>query len=180
MNALVQRICETIQTNPITRNHTGNSFKTCPPCDERILLQSEERLGFVLPEILRSIYTNGANGGFGPGYGVMGIIDGFTDDQKTNAVDLYQIFMTPNPEDEDKAWQWPEGLLPFCHWGCAVYSSVQCNTPPYPVYLIDFSVRDIGEPMEKLLRLQRETLARWFEDWLEGKDLWENNLNSSD
>jgi len=170
MKALAQRVCETVKTNPITQDPTGNPFKACPPCNNRILLQSKDRLGFTLPEVLRSIYTNGANGGFGPGYGLMGVIDGFTDDQKANAVDLYQNFRTRDPED--KAWVWPEGLFPFCYWGCAVYSAVKCNAPPYPVYWIDFSVRDIEEPIEKLLCLQRESLTQWFENWLEGKDLW--------
>jgi hypothetical protein len=40
-----------------------------PPASPRELAQSEERIGFNLPPLLRSLYSEIANGGFGPGYG---------------------------------------------------------------------------------------------------------------
>lgn len=48
-----------------------------PPATEEALLQVEERLGFAHPSVLRDLYLHIANGGFGPGYGLIGIPGGF-------------------------------------------------------------------------------------------------------
>jgi hypothetical protein len=48
-----------------------------PPATEEQLHETEEALGFPLPPLLRLLYTRIANGGFGPGYGIIGAIDGF-------------------------------------------------------------------------------------------------------
>jgi len=39
----------------------------------------ESRLGFGLPPLLRELYTQVGNGGFGPGYGILGLEGGFAD-----------------------------------------------------------------------------------------------------
>lgn len=45
-----------------------------PLLDEE-LRESEEMLGFPLPEFVRRVYTQVGNGGFGPGYcGVLGLL----------------------------------------------------------------------------------------------------------
>lgn len=49
-----------------------------PPATEEQLRQTEEMLGFALPLLLRSLYKQIANGGFGPGFGVIGAIGGFS------------------------------------------------------------------------------------------------------
>ena len=41
---------------------------------------AEEHLGFAIPELLKSIYLNVANGGFGPGYGLIGVAGGHRSD----------------------------------------------------------------------------------------------------
>ncbi len=48
-----------------------------PPATEEQLHETEQILGFPLPPLLRLLYTRIANGGFGPGYGIIGAIDGF-------------------------------------------------------------------------------------------------------
>lgn len=48
-----------------------------PPATEEQLRQTEQLLGFPLPSFLRSLYMQVANGGFGPGFGVIGAIGGF-------------------------------------------------------------------------------------------------------
>jgi hypothetical protein len=41
------------------------------------LQQTEEILGFPLPEVISVLYTELANGGFGPGYGLRGAVGGY-------------------------------------------------------------------------------------------------------
>ena len=48
-----------------------------PPATKEQLQQTEDLLGFSLPPLLLSLYMQIANGGFGPGYGIIGAIGGF-------------------------------------------------------------------------------------------------------
>jgi hypothetical protein len=48
-----------------------------PPASEQQLNETEQQLGFNLPLLLRLLYAQVANGGFGPGYGIYGVIGGF-------------------------------------------------------------------------------------------------------
>ena len=47
------------------------------PATEEQLLETEDLLGFPLPPLLRELYKQLANGGFGPGYGLIGVTGGF-------------------------------------------------------------------------------------------------------
>lgn len=48
-----------------------------PPATEAQLTATERELGYPLPGMLRALYSQVANGGFGPGYGLEGIADGY-------------------------------------------------------------------------------------------------------
>ena len=48
-----------------------------PPATEEQLRITEECLGFALPPLLHALYTNVANGGFGPGLGLYGAYGGY-------------------------------------------------------------------------------------------------------
>jgi len=48
-----------------------------PPATEEQLRAIEEILGFPLPPLLRALYAQLANGGFGPRYGIMGALGGY-------------------------------------------------------------------------------------------------------
>jgi hypothetical protein len=69
------------------------------------------------------------NGGFGPGYGLIGLTNGAPDDQDKTAPAIYDWFRGGDPHDA--SWEWPAGLLPICHWGCAILSCVDCADPNF-------------------------------------------------
>lgn len=48
-----------------------------PPATEQQIRRTEQQLGFSLPPLLRLLYTQIANGGFGPGYGIIGAAGGY-------------------------------------------------------------------------------------------------------
>src|SRR5579884_2490849 len=50
---------------------------TFPPASEEQLQETERRIGFPLPAPLRALYTQVANGGFGPGLGLYGVLGGY-------------------------------------------------------------------------------------------------------
>ena len=84
---------------------------------------SEQRLGFTLPEPVRGLYQL-ANGGAG----FLGLIGGQVDDLGSTAVDLYESFMEPDDDpDAPEPWQWRAGVLPILYWGCNTYSCVDCT-----------------------------------------------------
>ncbi len=111
------------------------------------------RLGFALPELLRQVYLRVANGGFGPGYGLLGVGHGATDDLGNTADSLYDLFSQADPDDPE--WRWRPQVIPFSYWGCAVYS---CITPSGMV--IGF---DEGAWVDDEIPLDV-----WLRKWLDG------------
>ena len=143
-------------------------------------------LGFHLPPLLRELYTQVANGGFGPGYGILGLEGGFADpmitmgDQGGTLLDWYHAYrgadermpelrlmldaeggsiLFIDPEPKPDTWNWFDKLLPICHHGDWLVSCVDCAKASYPVFLYD------GQQSQ--LSLERQTFDRWIEAWLD-------------
>lgn len=171
MNNTASKVQQYLTAHPVGKGPTGFKFHLSPPCSAQTIIQAQSDLGFRLPELLKGIYTTIANGGFGPGYGVMGVSGGFTDDLGHTVEKLYATYRTTSPEDP--TWKWPEGWLPICHWGCVIYSAIDCLNPPYPVYFMDVSAKETGEPMESIIHFHKPSLEEWLSDWMAGKNLWE-------
>ena len=63
-----------------------------PPASEEQLRATEAALGFTLPPVLRALYAEVANGGFGPGAGIQGALGGYgsrADEPARTIVDDY-------------------------------------------------------------------------------------------
>src|SRR4026207_99320 len=63
--------------------------KVHPPVSLDELELAEKRLGFQLPSLLRSLYLQIGNGGFGPGHGLLGLNDKGARNYHMNLVDWY-------------------------------------------------------------------------------------------
>jgi len=119
-------------------------------------------LGFKLPPLMRDIYTQVGNGGFGPGYGLTGLTDdGHPDCLDMNAADLYAQFQSM-PENGFE-WNWPRKILPICDLACNVMLCIDCNTVGGRILAFDPSI-DVGEPF----RPKANSLQHWLEAWLNG------------
>ena len=129
------------------------SFRRHPPATDEQLREAEDRLGFPLPEGLRQVYREVANGGFGPGYGLLGVAGGAADDRGNTAEQVYAELSGPDPDDP--SWSWRDRVLPFCYWGCVVYS---CITPEGDVIGFDEGAWD-DRPVP---------LEEWLRAWLAG------------
>jgi len=130
-----------------------------PPASQRVIANTERQLGFKLPELLKSIYSEVGNGGFGPGRGgtIIGLKGGYDSDLGT-LVEAYAEMQTGQAFD---GLVWPSGLLPFCEWGCNIFSCVDCNTSPY---LISVSEECVVAP-------QGYSLEHFVQLWLNGTDI---------
>jgi hypothetical protein len=142
-----------------------------PPLDGRSIIRAEEALGFALFPLLRDAYRCVGNGGFGPGYGLLPLVLHEDPNGDESAVNLYTAFRSTDPEDP--AWIWPAQLLPFCDWGCAIRSCVDCASKTGTIVTFDPNVRGIGEPISNALALSHASLADWFLDWLAGVRIWD-------
>src|SRR5688572_8509251 len=172
---IIPRLAERLKHSSESVDVIGNVFRAYPPASEEAVVATEEQIHFPLPQTLRRIYLTVANGGFGPGYGVMGVLGGFADDLGHTVGDLFEVYRQSDPEDPE--WKWPEQFLPICHWGCVVYSAVDCRDEQHAVYLVDVSAKEPGESMDKIIKLQRSSLELWLSDWLDGKDLGQPSPN---
>jgi hypothetical protein len=54
-------------------------YRRYAPATPRQLAESERQLGSRLPVVVRQLYTLVANGGFGPGDGLLGLVGGAVD-----------------------------------------------------------------------------------------------------
>lgn len=146
---------------------SDDSCRFYPPVAPAVIAEAEDKLGFKLPDLLRDIYTKVANGGFGPGYGIIGIEGGMLDEGRS-IVDTYLLFR--GESTSDRYWKWPEGLLPICHWGCNILSCLGCKTPSVPVIVFDPNLHT-HRRWDDAFIYQRQTFQQWFEAWLDGVNL---------
>jgi SMI1 / KNR4 family (SUKH-1) len=79
---------------------------------------AEDVFGFTLPKVLRHSYLEISNGGFGPGYHIIGLPGG----QESSWGDLLETWNTMRGHEE-----WEEGWLPIIDWGCAQVSLIDCD-----------------------------------------------------
>lgn len=125
-----------------------------PTASEQLLATTEARLGFALPPLLRALYAHLANGGFGPGGGLKGVLEGYgkhgtgfypRDDD--TIVDQYHwrsekgtVELTECSEWQvgEQRWSlpygvWPARLLPLCDMGCMQEICIDSSEQVYVV-----------------------------------------------
>src|SRR5437588_8306477 len=100
---LMHRLKERIK-DPQLATDLAVAPRIYPPATPVMVGSAEQALGFALPPVLRRIYLEVGNGGFGPGYGLIGVPGGAVDDTGHNIVELYQGFRTAHSGDPN--WQW--------------------------------------------------------------------------
>lgn len=142
-----------------------------PPATEEQVRTTEDRLGFPLPHLLRALYTELANGGFGPAYGIIGAVGGaphlgdwYQDIaegylQCESYVDLETIAAARHQRQrfELTDYAWPRYMLPLCYWGCNTMHSLYVPTGEIFV-VVDGSSFANWVP----------SLEEWLEQWLAG------------
>src|SRR5262245_47599971 len=153
----------------------GSQVAASRPASERAVDTAERQIQFQLPELLRAVYTQIGNGGFGPGYGIVGLAGGARPEGKSLA---QQYRAQRSLARMNRHWHWPEGLLPLCSLGCGMWSCLDCVEPRTPVYLFEPNNLDAEETDEHEAVLQwtnafwheAPSFAAWLERWLNGRD----------
>jgi hypothetical protein len=121
------------------------------------LAAAEAALRHRLPPLLHRLYLEVGNGGFGPGYGLLGVAEGHRNEAGKTAVSLRE------------GWDGlPPALLPICNWGCAIYSFIDVSSPEGQMWAWDPNPVP-HEQLEKALFRQELTFVDWLGRWIEGK-----------
>lgn len=154
------------------------------PASEEQLRATEEALGFPLPALLRALYAQLANGGFGPGAGLRGVIGGYGtpehegEDMDETIVGVYN-FHRQTARLVDLAayaagWRqgpantrllilsaavWPQQLLSFCNLGDVQESCAALDTG---------AIYRVGRrsAQEWVIVPEAATLQAWLKQWL--------------
>jgi hypothetical protein len=125
-----------------------------PPASHADVASTEAKLDAPLPSLLRRLYLEVANGGFGPRYGVLGVRGGFRSDSMGTLDEAYRMF---------RQERWPIGVLPMIDYGCT--------------QLICLAIADaagtiaIKDDQNQLWRTEF-TLEWMFDAWCDGRDVW--------
>jgi hypothetical protein len=177
-----------------------------PPRDSEVDA-AEAALGFRIPPLLRRLYLEVGNGGFGPGYGLIGVpteetaarrqqlvetyyrnIQRPRDDPRWwpaelvpvedfDIVGLYARYAREDPEDP--GWRWPERLLPVCHLGCGMYECVDCSDQRGAVIWFEPNPRERGEPLTDFLIPLAPSMEYRWQAWLADEDLMDDAYDRS-
>jgi SMI1/KNR4 family protein SUKH-1 len=143
--------------------------------------EAERRLGVPIPDFLARLYREVGNGGFGPGYGISGLITGYSVAPDETAVPLWESWTArPQPTGYEN-WNWPPTMLPIADWGCAIRSCVDIGKPNCPVYRFDPGLfvdaeaaadenieATTAEGFAALFVPEAAGLVDWLERWLDG------------
>lgn len=152
----------TARAEEIERSMTTPAERPLPaPASEEQLNAAERRLGFALPPLLRRVYAEVANGGVGPGPGLLGVKGGQANNHGKSVEDLYAEML--EAVQENQRWLWPPGLLPIVDQG-GVYVSVDA-TAPHRIVEFDFEELD-EEGRDGGWSRAFSDVSPSFEEWL--------------
>jgi len=128
---------------------------------------AERRLGVALPPFLRRLYLEVANGGFGPGQGIVGVRGGSTTDRDRTIEDLYDEMR--DSTTENPRWVWPAGLVPIVDYGGA-FGCIDASMADGRI--VDWNPDELDERgadggWSRSFSEVAPSLAVWLEAWLD-------------
>jgi hypothetical protein len=150
-----------------------------PPATDEQIAQTEHELGFELPPLLRMLYQELGNGGFGPGYGLLGASGGHPAESSPEHQFVYEEIRHPTLANTLSRNSWrvplrdlarleqdPESYLSevpqpgmtvsLVGWGCDIYTLLHCDSG----YVYGFA--------QGGLEVSATSIGQWLEQWLAG------------
>jgi SMI1 / KNR4 family (SUKH-1) len=130
------------------------------PAPDEAVGEAERVVGLSFPRLLRRLHLEVGNGGFGPGYGILGVRGGHRDGDGYTLLDAYRLW---HERSGGGGSPLPRGLLPICDWGCGISSFVDCRTDEGGMWACDPNPGIDNDVFPEPL-----TLATWLERWVDG------------
>ena len=150
------------------RNFAQSQPKGIPfgPTPDITVQEAEKELGFALPRLLCICYLTIGNGGFGPGFGIIGLKGGYASDYG-NLVETYAILHQTLCEGWQSLEKGVTALetesripLPFCDFGGNMFACVDAHDVHHTVYSLE----------QGTLWREKYNLQQFFQMWMDGID----------
>ena len=159
MDDLLKDLKARLEVAPSTDSQCSPPIEPLPPVSENELAEFERESGLQLPEILRRIYTEIANGGFGPSWG----FNPLTHDSQMS-IDGWDRYERSQWESGQPPSGWPNPLIRICEIGCNAYFGIHLNGSEFPIYIVD--PQNGGETELDWLEPQNINLLEWIKLWV--------------
>ena len=163
---LIRRLQDRLTLDPTTDSTCYPPIRPHPPLSDEQVEDVERDLGFALPPLVRALYTQVADGGYGPGYGLLRL----NHEDGPSVVDWDRHFRQSWKRGKPPK-RWPEPFLRLCEWGCNIYSGVDCSRPECPVLRFDPDRLGESRNLADGLAPEADSLAEWLTAWLDSKNL---------
>lgn len=168
LDSMIPRILDRVQTEPTSSGPASD--RPLPRLSARDIVAAEDLIGVRLPDLVKRLYMEVGNGGFGPGFGLLPLVQTADVPEGRFAVDCYAQFR--------QSRDWHTSVLPFSSWGCGVISCLDLIGDDDPaVYRFEPNMPD-GYTVDYLHGLpyrgaglipERMRLSQWLEEWLSGR-----------
>lgn len=179
---LIDQIKRKVESGLITtmQDQYGMKARLYPPASDEEIAWAENGIGAPLPPLIRELYRQVGNGGFGPGYGIAGLRGGkqiykrdFVENVQNSAIEIKAHLResiaqadseTPDYQiEQDKRHyeNWNkigiDHLIWYCDWGCNIVTLVDYNKPECSLYSAD-GLDIETEPAQNL--------RQWWKEWV--------------
>jgi hypothetical protein len=138
---------------------------------------AEARLGFVLPEALRRLHLEVANGGVGP-VPLYGVGNGRRSPEGEDLVGVYDGLLRPRPSYPERAGArplavaveaWPIGILPLSEPRDGILFCLDALGGE--LLSCEGQALELGLPAAEWLQREAPSLEAWLVRWLDGESL---------
>jgi hypothetical protein len=142
-----------------------------PPVGPGDVAAAEGQLGFRLPDLLRRMYIEVGNGGYGPGFGLVRLgvpprVGLPPEEAEFDLIGLYRSLV--RRYTGSARGEWPAGLVPAFYFGCTVFEFVDGRDPAGPVVGFDQGTEELALALSGE-RVVAPSLEARLESWLAGE-----------
>ena len=141
-----------------------------PPLPMAIVEDVQRNLGFPLPILVQRLYTEVADGRYGPSYGIIRLRSPEGTDptrwwEQPMSVEAWtELYRREAEEDGPRHGPaYPPKSIRFCEEGCNISYWLDCSTESARVFIDD--PNEYGEGYEH--KTAAETLKQWLAEWLD-------------
>jgi len=156
---LIQRLNARIRIAPSTDCQQHPPIVARPPLLPEELEDFERESGIRLPKILRRIYAEVGDGGFGPDWGINPLRG-----TSEMSVEVWDHLERQEWEQGPPAG-WPDPLIRICEIGCNAYYGIDCTTDEGNVIIVD-PLQGTEDPVTWLKPLNK-SVGDWLGEWVE-------------
>jgi len=161
--ALIETLRACAQDAGVRTDSPNQSSKVLPPpASPALIAEAESAMGLTLHPLHRRLLVEIGNGGFGPGYGLLGVKGGHADGDGRTMAELRRAL--PGSSGTSLfSLGLPRGVVPLCEWGCATWSCLDTRSVDGAVLMLEErGMFDMGTSFEQ-----------WLTDWVRGVKLWD-------